>query len=179
MRRRSDADATSGSSRARRVSFVALTIGTRVAELPLRPLDGLVVQERHDRLPERHALDREQPVPAGVQLVDDDVGLAIALERLVVVEALDEDEVGVEALAGREHVLGPLAPARRGRVQDHGARAIGRRRQARSTATSIPGGITSASGTQRIASYEPTTSAPAFLPKASSSGDFPRMSEPR
>ena len=45
--------------------------------------------------------------------------------------------------------------------------------------TSIPGGIISASGTQRTASYEPTTSAPAFFPKASSSRDFPRMSEPR
>ena len=45
--------------------------------------------------------------------------------------------------------------------------------------TSIPGGIISASGTQRIASYEPTISAPAFLPNASSCGDFPRMSEPR
>ena len=44
---------------------------------------------------------------------------------------------------------------------------------------SMPGGIISASGTQRIASYEPTTSAPAFFPYASSSRDFPRMSEPR
>jgi hypothetical protein len=31
-------------------------------------------------------------------------------------------------------------------------------------ATSMPGGIISASGTQRIASYEPTISAPAFFP---------------
>ncbi len=45
--------------------------------------------------------------------------------------------------------------------------------------TSIPGGIISASGTQRIASYEPTISAPAFFPNASSSRDLPRMSEPR
>ena len=108
------------------VSFVALTIGTRVpssSRSARRPHRG----GSHDRLPERHALDREEPVPAGVELVDDDVGLAIALERLVVVEALDEDEVGVEPLARGEHVLGPLAAARRGRVQDHRSRALGGR----------------------------------------------------
>jgi len=44
---------------------------------------------------------------------------------------------------------------------------------------SSPGGITCASGTQRCASYEPTISASARLPYASSSRDFPRMSEPR
>src|SRR5262245_27201746 len=55
-------------------------------ELALGPFDGLVVQERHDGLAERHALDREEPVPAGIQLVDDDVRFAVALERLVVVE---------------------------------------------------------------------------------------------
>jgi len=45
--------------------------------------------------------------------------------------------------------------------------------------TSMPGGITSASDTQRSASYEPTTWAPAFFPNASSAGLLPRMSEPR
>ena len=44
---------------------------------------------------------------------------------------------------------------------------------------SMPGGITVASGTQRIASKLPTISAPAFFPYASSSGVLPRMSEPR
>ena len=148
------------------------TIGTCDAERLLGPRDRLVVQEGDDGLAERHALDREQPVPARVELVDDDVGLAVALERLVVVQALDEDEVDVEALAGRDHVLGALAAPRGGRVEDRpGAR--GRDGGAGSIArTSIPGGITSASGTQRIASYEPTTSAPAFFPNASSPGDF-------
>ena len=67
------------------------------------------MEEGHDGLPQRHALDREEAVPAGVELVDDDVGLAVALECLVVVEALDEDEVGVEPLACRDDVLGALA----------------------------------------------------------------------
>src|SRR6188472_1302216 len=92
--------------------------GNARVELPLRTRDGLVVQERHDRLAERHALDREQPVPARVQLVDDDVGLAVALERLVVVESLDEEEVCVEARTRLDHVLRSLATARGGRVQD-------------------------------------------------------------
>ena len=86
----------------------------------LASLDGLVVQERHHGLSERHALDREEPVPAGVQLVDDDVGLAVALERLVVAQALDQDEVGVQALAGGDDVLGSLSTARRGRMEDDG-----------------------------------------------------------
>src|SRR6188768_907329 len=72
--------------------------GNARVDLVLGPRDGLVVQERHDRLAQCHALDREEPVPAGVQLVDDDVGLAIALEGLVVVEALDEHELRIEAL---------------------------------------------------------------------------------
>ena len=88
---------------------MAFTIGTGVPNALLAARDRLLVQEGDDRLAERHALDREEAVPAGVQLVDDDVGLAVALERLVVVEALDEDEVGVEALARGEHVLGSLA----------------------------------------------------------------------
>ena len=132
--------------------------------------DGFVVQERDDRLPERHALDREEPVPAGVQLVDDDVGLAVALERLVVVQALDEDEVGVEALAGGDHVLGSLAAADEGACRITGRLESVGGYAGSIDATSIPGGIISASGTQRIASYEPTSCAPAFFPKASSPG---------
>ena len=46
-------------------------------------------------------------------------------------------------------------------------------------ATSIPGGMTCASGTQRIASYEPITTAPARFAHFRSSGGRPRMSEPR
>ena len=172
MRLRSEADATSGSSRARRFSFVALTIGTRVSELALGARDRFVVEERHDRLAERHALDREEPVPAGVQLVDDDVGLAVALECLVVVEPLDEDEVGVETLARRDDLLRSLASARRRRVEDDRACAVVGG-DGSIALTSIPGGIISASGTQRIASYEPTTSAPAFFPKASSVARLP------
>ncbi len=99
------------------------------AELALGALDGLVVEERDDRLSERHALDREEPVPPRVQLIDDDVRLAVALERLVVVEALDEDEVGVEPFARLEHVLRSLASPGRRRVEDHGARPVGGRRR--------------------------------------------------
>ena len=60
----------------------------------------LVVEEGDDRLPHRHRLDREDAVPAGVQLVDDDVGLGEAALRLLVREALDDVEVDVE-LRGR------------------------------------------------------------------------------
>ena len=140
IRRRSAADATSGSSWARRVSLVVADDRDARSELTLRPLDGLVVEERHDGLPERHALDREEPVPAGVQLVDDDVCLPVALERLVVVEALHEDEVGVEPLARREHMLRALPPTGGRRVQDHRPRAVrGRRRLDRSSRRSRAG----------------------------------------
>ncbi len=97
----------------------------RQPERVLGPARRLVVQERDDRLAERHALDREQPVPTGVQLVDDDVGVAIARERLVVVKALDDPELDVEALARAEHVVGSLAAARGRCVDDHGAPAAG------------------------------------------------------
>ena len=109
------------------------------------------MQERDDGLPERHRLDREEPVPARVQLVDHDVGGAVALERLVVVEALDELEVGVEPFHGGDHVLAALAPAGGGRVDDQRPLPLGRRR-GRDRGEVDPGGITSASGTQRIAS---------------------------
>jgi hypothetical protein len=59
------------------------------------------VEERHHRFAERHALDGEQAVPAGVQLVDHDVRLAVALERLVVVEPFFEQEIGVEPATPR------------------------------------------------------------------------------
>ena len=91
--------------------------------------DGLVVQERQHRLAERHALDREEAVPAGVELVDDDVGVAVQRERLVVVDALHDAELDVEALARAQHVIGPLPPSRRRRVDDHGPPAAGRRRR--------------------------------------------------
>ena len=80
------------------------------------------MKEGDDRLAERHAFDREEAVPAGVELIDDDVGVPEALERLVVVEPLDDLEVGVEPFDGRDHVLGALPAARRRRMQDHGAR---------------------------------------------------------
>ena len=89
-----------------------------------------VVEERDDRLAERHALDREEAVPAGVELVDDDVGVPEPLERLVVVEPFHDLEVGVEPFDGGDHVLGALAPARRGGVQDHRSRPVGRRGRA-------------------------------------------------
>ena len=113
------------------------------AEGLLGAAHGLVVQERDDRLAERHRLDREDPVPAGVQLVDDDVGRAVALERLVVMEALDELEVGVEPLARGDHVLGALAPAAaRARARSAGARgrtaAPARSARGRSRAGSPP-----------------------------------------
>ncbi len=95
----------------------------------LRPACRLLVEERHDGLAERHAFDREQAVPAGVQLVDDDVGVAVALQRLVVMEALDDAELDVELLARSQHMVGPL-PAARGRgVDDHGASSAGRWRR--------------------------------------------------
>ncbi len=117
-------------SRSRSVSLVALTIGTGDAVRLLRASHGLVVQECDDGLAERHALDREQAVPAGVQLVDDDVGVAVAGERLVVAEPFDDPELDVEALARRDDVLGALPAAGRRRVDDHGAASARRRRPA-------------------------------------------------
>src|SRR5581483_1005707 len=92
-----------------------------------RALDRLVVEERDDGLAERHRLDGEEPVPAGVQLVDDDVRALVALASLVVMEALDDLELDRELLAGGDHVLGPLALAVGRRVEDDGPRAVARR----------------------------------------------------
>ena len=109
------------------------------------------MQERDDGLAERHALDREEAVPAGIQLVDDDVGVAVALERLVVVEPSTISQLGVEALARADRRSVPF------RRRDEGAWTItGRARPDGGTGVIArevdPGGITSASGTQRIAS---------------------------
>ena len=79
------------------------------AERLLGARDRLVVEERDHRLAERHRLDREDAVPAGVQLVDDDVGVAVALERLAVVEPFDDLELDVELLARGDDVLRSLA----------------------------------------------------------------------
>jgi hypothetical protein len=76
------------------------------------------VEERDYGLAERHRLDREDAVPARVQLIHDHVGAPVALERRAVVEALDDLEVDVQLGAGGHHVRGPLARARRGRVHD-------------------------------------------------------------
>ena len=67
------------------------------------------MQEGDDRLAERHRLDREQPVPAGVELVDDDVDVVEERECLLVVQVLDDAKLDVEAVAGRDHVVGALA----------------------------------------------------------------------
>ena len=87
------------------------------------------MEERDDRLAERHRLDREDAVPAGVQLVDDHVRVPVALERLAVVEPFDDLELDVELLARRDDVLGALARARRRRVQHDGTLAVCRRRR--------------------------------------------------
>ena len=96
-------------------------------ESGLGPPHRLVVQEGHDRLAERHRLDREEPVPARVELVDDDVGGAVALEGLVVVEPLDQLEIRVERLDRGDHVLAALTAAGRGRVHDQRPPALGGR----------------------------------------------------
>ncbi len=147
----------------------------RLLGLPHR----LVVQERDDRLAERHRLDREDAVPAGVQLVDDHVGAAGSARTLRDGRALRRSRARRRApRRPRRRAPCPCARAttaraarRAARDRDGGAGSIAR--------TSIPGGITCASGTQRAASYEPTTRAPARCAHASSAGVRPRMSEPR
>ncbi len=97
------------------------------AEGLLRALDRVLVQRGHDRLAERHRLDREQPVPARVELVDDDVGPLVALARLVVMQPLDDLQLDVQLAAGGDHVLRALPRAVGGRVDDDRARAVARR----------------------------------------------------
>ena len=80
-----------------------------------------------DRLAERHRLEREDAVPAGVQLVDDDVGPGVALARLLVVDALDDVELDRQLLARLDHEARALLLAVRGGVDDQRARAVARR----------------------------------------------------
>ena len=89
------------------------------------------MQERDDGLAEREALDREYAVPAGVQLVDDDVGLAVELEGLVVREPFDEPKVGIQPVDRGDDVLGSLAAARRRRVDDQRPPLLGARNRRR------------------------------------------------
>ena len=90
----------------------------------------LLVQERDDRLAERHRLDREQPVPARVELIDDDVDVVEERECLGVVQVLDDAKLDVEALAGGDHVIGALALTRRRRMEHDRPGAVGRRHRA-------------------------------------------------
>ncbi len=93
-------------------------------------LHGLRSEIAEHRLAERHRLEREDPVPAGVQLVDDDVGSLVAPAGLVVPDPLDDVELDIQALAGCDDVLRPLAaPARRGVEDDRPVAILGRRRQ--------------------------------------------------
>ena len=110
--------------RPRSVSFVIRTIGTSDAERLLGLLHRFVPQVAQHRLPERHRLQREDPVPAGVELVDDDVRPFVVAPRLVVAEPFDDVEVDVQPFARLDHVLGALAAPRRRRVQNHRTRAI-------------------------------------------------------
>ena len=77
-----------GAGRPTSVSFVAGTSGTSTPKRRLRCSHDLRLEEADDRLAERHRLEREDAVPAGVELVDDDVGARVALARLVVRERL-------------------------------------------------------------------------------------------
>jgi hypothetical protein len=63
------------------------------AEGLLGSAHGVLVQRRHDRLAQRHPLDREDAVPVPQKLVDDDVGLLVALERLLVAHAVHDVEL--------------------------------------------------------------------------------------
>jgi hypothetical protein len=66
-------------------------------------------------------------VPVAQHLVDDDVRLLVALERLLVPDAVDDVEVDRELLAGFDHVLGALLLLVRRRVDDSDALALDRR----------------------------------------------------
>src|SRR4029078_9653042 len=98
------------------------------------------VEEGDDGLAQRHALDREEAVPAGVQLVDDDVRVALPLERLRVVEPFDDAQLAVELRARKDDVVGALAPPGRGSVDDDGTAATGRPRGRHSGAGGAPRG---------------------------------------
>src|ERR687888_470095 len=112
----------------RSTSWTRSTYARPSAPRRRRSADCLVVEEREDGLPERHRLDREEAVPAGVQLVDDDVRALVAAAGLVVGQALDDVEVEAELAAGGDDVLRPLTRAARGRVDDARARGVRGRR---------------------------------------------------
>ena len=90
-------------------------------------------------------------MPAGVQLVDDDVGARVALARLVVRDALDDVELDGSRAQASITCCVPFfsrldgACTTSGRALSDGGTGVNGRR-------SSPGGITCASGTQRIAS---------------------------
>ena len=96
------------------------TIGMRMPQPCCAALDHVRLEVRDDRLAERHRLEREDTVPAGVQLVDDDVARRVAVARLVVRQALDDVQVDVQLLARVDDVRGPLLLAVRRRVQTSG-----------------------------------------------------------
>jgi hypothetical protein len=99
--------------------------GHRRPERILGAGDSLLVEKGHHRLAERHRLDGEQAVPAGVELVDDDVRRLVLTPGLVMMEALDDPELDRQPRAGGDHVLGALAPAAGRGVDDDGALAVG------------------------------------------------------
>ncbi len=88
---------------------------------------GVVVQRGDDRLAEGHAFDGQDPVPVAEHLVDDDVGLFDALERLLVPHAVHHVEVDRELLARVDHVLRALLVEVRGRMDDADTLARDRR----------------------------------------------------
>src|SRR5919198_2115054 len=94
------------------------------AEGLLGAADRLVVEERDDGLAERHRLDREEAVPPRVQLVDDDVRALVAAAGFLVGKALDDVEGEAELAAGGDDVLGSLARAAGGSVEDEWARGV-------------------------------------------------------
>ena len=118
---------TSGRSASTSVSFVAGTIGQPNPVALGAPLDDVGLQIGDDGLAERHRLEREDAVPAGVQLVDDDVGARVALARDVVGHAFDDVEVDRQLRARLDHVLRALLLAVRRRVHDERARVVARR----------------------------------------------------
>ena len=80
---------------------------------------------RDDRLAECHRLEREDTVPAGPQLVDDDVRSPVACPGLFVWHAFDDVEFDVELVARVDHELGAFLLAIRRRVHDERPCAVG------------------------------------------------------
>src|SRR5918995_5197932 len=94
------------------------------AECALGLLDGLGPEVAQDGLAERHRLQREDPVPAGIELVDHDVGAPEPAPRLVMAQPFDDVELDVEAFAGGDDVLGALAAPARRSMEDDGLPAL-------------------------------------------------------